>query len=634
MASAQNKSDEEHDSHDLRIVLLGVSGAGKSTTANAILGREVFKESRTRESEIQTIRVEDRNISIIDTPGFFTTHLTDEEMKKQMMKSLYFSHPGPHVFLLVINLETFREEQRNIVEQIQKNFGVEALNFTMVLFVGREKVSRRVFNQIIESEETQKILNYFEGRFHVINSKNECDSSQITKLLKCIDEMVKNNEEQHYSNEIYLKKMRKLREEERMKQVEQRLKEEEAIMTQEQVWKRQIEMRKIPEESDTWKQKGGIDQEQEIKMKSKKEGITYDNDRKKEDVSKKKTQYLRENQADVQENLRRQIESRREKEKQRWKLEKEVTQKNLSRPADLRIIIFGKTDAGKTATANTILGRAVFRVGALSGTFSCEKQESVVSGRNITIIDTPGLLDAPWYRHFQHKLKRDIEKCLEMSAPGPHVFLLVIRLNEESTERENNTLKWIQENFGEDAIRHTIVLFTYVDSLKDESLDQYIRKSSDLQSLTDSCGGRFHSFNNQDRNNQKQVTELLEKIEQLIKDNRGEHYANKTRQKKKPEDKKLDNSEETTEKETELHGHLLRLMMGLELSEMALRLSLERAMAHSNLSKPVNFDIKLVDTAPSGYGASMWEKTKTLNTAASTLLSNVCSLVKQQKRHG
>ncbi|KAL1281293.1 hypothetical protein QQF64_000096 [Cirrhinus molitorella] len=146
-------------------------------------------------------------------------------MKKQMMKSLYFSHPGPHVFLLVINLETFREEQRNIVEQIQKNFGEDALKFIMVLFVGREK----------------------------------------------------NNEEQHYSNEIYLKKMRKLREEERMKQVEQRLKEEEAIMTQEQVWKRQTEMKKIPEESDTWKQKVGIDQEQEIKMKSKNEGITYDN---------------------------------------------------------------------------------------------------------------------------------------------------------------------------------------------------------------------------------------------------------------------------------------------------------------------------------------------------------------------
>ncbi|XP_059407374.1 GTPase IMAP family member 4-like [Carassius carassius] len=145
------ESDEEHDSQELRIVLLGVSGAGKSPTANAILGREAFKESRTRESEKQTGKVEDRNISIIDTPGFFNTQLTDEEMKNEMMKSMFLCYPGAHLFLLVINLKTFREEQRNLVEQVQENFGEEALLFTMVLFIGREKISKREFNQIIES---------------------------------------------------------------------------------------------------------------------------------------------------------------------------------------------------------------------------------------------------------------------------------------------------------------------------------------------------------------------------------------------------------------------------------------------------------------------------------------------------
>uniref|UniRef100_A0A673G5K4 AIG1-type G domain-containing protein n=1 Tax=Sinocyclocheilus rhinocerous TaxID=307959 RepID=A0A673G5K4_9TELE len=70
---------EKRDSQDLRTVLLGVSGAGKSSAGNAILGQDVFEESRTRESEIQRGRVEDRNISIIDTPGFFNTHLTDED---------------------------------------------------------------------------------------------------------------------------------------------------------------------------------------------------------------------------------------------------------------------------------------------------------------------------------------------------------------------------------------------------------------------------------------------------------------------------------------------------------------------------------------------------------------------------
>ncbi|XP_043112876.1 GTPase IMAP family member 8-like [Puntigrus tetrazona] len=191
----------------LRIVLLGASGAGKSSIGNAILGREAFKESSTRESEKQRGRVEDRNISIIDTPGFFNTHMTDEVLQNEMTRSMHHCYPGPHVFLLIINLETLKEdEQCNLVEKIQENFGEEALLFTMVLFIGRDKLSKTDFIKITESENVKELLDYVVQGYHVINSKDECDSFQIKMLLNRIDEMVKNNEKLCYFSEIYLRK--------------------------------------------------------------------------------------------------------------------------------------------------------------------------------------------------------------------------------------------------------------------------------------------------------------------------------------------------------------------------------------------------------------------------------------------
>ncbi len=191
------------DSHDLRIVLLGVSGAGKSSIGNAILGREAFKESTTRESEKQTGRVEDRNISIIDTPGFFNIHLTDEELQNELVRSMYLCYPGPHVFLLVINLETFKEEQRNIVEQIQENLRAQALKFTMVLFTGREKMATRQWNLFMKSRTCQNLVNLCRGQYHAINSKNDIIPSHIRKLLEKIDELIKWNDDQHYDIQIF-----------------------------------------------------------------------------------------------------------------------------------------------------------------------------------------------------------------------------------------------------------------------------------------------------------------------------------------------------------------------------------------------------------------------------------------------
>ncbi len=188
-------------------------------------------------------------------------------------------------------------------------------------------------------------------------------------------------------------------------------------------------------------------------------------------------------------------------------------------------MLLGKTGTGKSSAGNTIISDVVFKtdMSSKSITTQCEKHLTTVKDRNISVIDTPGLFDTSMS---EEQLKAEIVKCVYMSAPGPHVFLLVMSLDMKYTNEEKNAVKWIQENFGKEASRYTIILFTRGDLLKEKTLDDYISENNDLKALVNMCGNRFHLFNNEDMKNRSQVTELLEKIEKMVKENGGQHYTN------------------------------------------------------------------------------------------------------------
>ena len=72
---------------------------------------------------------------------------------------------------------------------------------------------------------------------------------------------------------------------------------------------------------------------------------------------------------------------------------------------------------------------------------------------------------------------------------------------------------------------HTMILFTRVDYLGGKSIEQFIESEGEgLQRLVEKCEDRYHVFNNENRGGDTQVTELLQKIEEVVGGSGG-HYG-------------------------------------------------------------------------------------------------------------
>lgn len=147
--------------------------------------------------------------------------------------------------------------------------------------------------------------------------------------------------------------------------------------------------------------------------------------------------------------------------------------------------------------------------------------------RSINVVDTPGIFDTSIPNEI---VQREIIKCVGLSAPGPHCFLLILSPNRFTTEEEESIYRFV-ELFGNEIFRYFIVLFTRKDDLDHHkiSFEKHLKElPSSLKTIIKKCNNRCISFNNRAKGpeKEKQVKDLLKMIDDMVRKNKEKCYTN------------------------------------------------------------------------------------------------------------
>ncbi|KAK5926534.1 hypothetical protein CgunFtcFv8_022097 [Champsocephalus gunnari] len=541
-------------SPELRLVLLGNIGCGKTSSADTILGQlSHILPNASRTCQVRKGTSEGRTVTLVEAPRWYWNGgKMEESVRKETARAMSLLASGPHAFLLLVPVHQFTEMESHVPAELKELFGAEVMEHTLVLLTCGDYLMGKTEPEYLQKEHPglRQIIEDCGGRYHVINNRKRHDREQVCELLEKVDQIVTKN------GVYYMKTDQESEMEKRVQDGKQELHRAQREERRETVASTQ---------SPNTETRRSVDREEEhsIALESRRREERAEVDRSvtvsqrpnalhstpapehqpysepQDDRQTRRTPSFRLN-ADgailsqvsevkstpkVVTTFHQRINSFEERSPEE--------SPTFSPPASLRLVLLGRSGAGKSAAGNKILGRQEFesRPESLTAiTQHCEKKKALVEGRQVALVDTPD-----WFNSEQSpdEVRAQISSCVALCSPGPHAFLLCVPIDQPA-KTELKAIEALENIFGPDAIqRHTVLLFTYADKLKESgkagkgSVETYIAgQREDLLKLVEKCGDRFHVMETGGGGrDSRNVAELLEKVEQTVRESGGQCYS-------------------------------------------------------------------------------------------------------------
>lgn len=208
--SNPDEMDALSNEEEIRLVLLGGIGTGKSATANTILGSNFFRVSTSGSSLSKTCSLKSSNrfgckLVIVDTPGIFNPSTTNELIQEEICKCIPLTSPGPHVFIVVLDKASFQQSFQQTLEHFVKYFGEEMYKYAIILFTNGDYESEKPINNFIEKCPQEFIKHVEKCGRRVIEFDNRLRRDEkdvkVNELLESIKNVIIENDGGCYTNE-------------------------------------------------------------------------------------------------------------------------------------------------------------------------------------------------------------------------------------------------------------------------------------------------------------------------------------------------------------------------------------------------------------------------------------------------